>query len=110
MYGKNLLIRDRDVGRRFMVAYLKGVKQYNQGKTARNVAIIAKYTSLAPPLIESSCWNPFRDDGAVDVQSVLEFQKWALSEKFVDTAIEPDQFWDPRFINDAAPALRSTPP
>jgi NitT/TauT family transport system substrate-binding protein len=98
MYGPNLLSRDPDVGRRFMRAYLEGVKQYNQGKTARNIEIIAKYTDLPPSLVEASCWNPFSDDGRVDVRSVLQFQDWALAEGLVDTALTSDRFWDPRFI------------
>jgi NitT/TauT family transport system substrate-binding protein len=41
-YGPSILEKDPEAGRRFMVAYLKGVHQYNQGKTVRNLEIMAK--------------------------------------------------------------------
>ena len=46
MYGPNFLEKNPEFGKKYMIAYLKGVRQYNQGKTDRNVEIIAKYTEM----------------------------------------------------------------
>ncbi len=38
-YGPAFTDTNPEVGRRSMVAYLQGVRQYNQGKTDRNIGI-----------------------------------------------------------------------
>jgi NitT/TauT family transport system substrate-binding protein len=43
-FGPNLLEKNRDVGRRFMLAYREAIDLYSQGKTERNVAILAAAT------------------------------------------------------------------
>ena len=43
-YGPAFLDKNPDLGEKFMVAYLRGVKQYNEGKTERNLEILQKYT------------------------------------------------------------------
>ena len=53
-----------------MIAYLKGVRQYNQGKTDRNVEILAKYTEMKPEEVKQSCWIPMRSDGMIDPSRV----------------------------------------
>ena len=88
-----------------MVAYLKGVRRFNEGKTRRNIEILAKYTGLEPALVESACWTPFREDGRIDVNSVLEFQRWALANQLVDKPMTAKEFWDPRFVEYANDVL-----
>ena len=55
VYGPTLLEENPDVGRRFMVAYFQGVRQYNQGKTKRNLEILAKHTGLDQQLLKQAC-------------------------------------------------------
>jgi len=105
LFGPNLLSKNPDAGRRFMVAYLKGVRRFNEGKTRRNIEILAKYTGLEPKLVESACWTPFREDGRIDVNSVLEFQRWALANALVDKPMTAEEFWDPRFVEYANDVL-----
>ena len=84
-----------------MVGYLKAVRQYNQGKTARNVEIVSKHTNLDPTLLEETCWPPIRDDGQIDIDSVLKFQSWSLNKGLLDSIVPATQFWDDRFIKSA---------
>ncbi len=100
-YGPRLLGRDRDVGRRFMVAYLRGVRQYNLGKTDRNLDILAAETRVDRELLRAACWPSIRGDGLVDVASVLEFQRWAVRRKALDAVVPPERFWDASFVNEA---------
>src|SRR5690606_21092852 len=51
LYGRNMLEGDPEIGVRFMTAYLRGVRQYNAGKTERNIEIMTKYTNLEPDLL-----------------------------------------------------------
>jgi NitT/TauT family transport system substrate-binding protein len=101
MYGPNLLTKDKDAGRRFMVAYLKGVKAYREGKTQANIASIAKATKLEAGLVGKVCWPAFRADGRIDWDSVDEMQKWALDGKLIDETVTEAEFWTDEFVDDA---------
>ena len=90
-----------------MVAYLKAVRQYNQGKTERNLEIMSKHTGLDKELLKKACWSSFRDNGQINIKSVVDFQRWALNKDFLDKVAQPNQFWDPSFIEYANKVLDS---
>jgi NitT/TauT family transport system substrate-binding protein len=106
LYGPNLLTNNPEAGRRFMRAYVKAVRQLGQGKTDRHVEILAKHTQLDRALLSQACWPVFRADGQLNVQSVLDFQTWALSKKLMDAPLTVEQFWDPRFAQEAADQIQ----
>lgn len=108
VYGPNLLQANPDAGRRFMVAYLRGVRQYNEGKTERNVEIMAEFSGLDKEFLEAACWYYIHDDGHVNVQSILDFQEWAVAKGYLDSVVPEEQFYDPSFIEYANQVL-STP-
>ncbi|MSP13313.1 MAG: hypothetical protein EXR62_10205 [Chloroflexi bacterium] len=105
MYGPSVLEKNPDAGKRFMVAYLKAVRKYNEGKTERNLDIMVKNTGLDRAVLKQSCWQPFRNDGQVNTDSVMDFQNWAVKEKQLDKPATVDQFWDPSYINYANQVL-----
>jgi NitT/TauT family transport system substrate-binding protein len=109
-YGPNLLTKNRDAGRRFMVAYLQGVRQYNRGKTPRNVEIISRESGLDADLVREACWQPIREDGKINVESVLDFQRWAVRRGLLDAPLPPEKFWDPSFVEEASRILGPTAP
>ncbi|MHA2216756.1 MAG: ABC transporter substrate-binding protein [Candidatus Hodarchaeales archaeon] len=98
MYGQNLLEKDPELGKRFMVANLKSVRQYNEGKTDRNIKIIQEYTDLERDIIERSCWPHFYSDGHLNVESVLKIQEWGHDNGYVDELLTEDQLFDLSFI------------
>jgi NitT/TauT family transport system substrate-binding protein len=104
-YGPSLLDSDSDVGERFMIAYLKAIRQYNRGKTERNLEIMAEYTKLDQELLMQACWPALHDDGRINTQAVLDFQGWAVSRNLLDTSVSEEQFWEPSFIEHANDAL-----
>ncbi len=105
-YGPTLLEQNSDAGRRFMVAYLKAVQQYIiEGKTERNLEILAQHTGLDLELLKEACWPTFHDDGQIDVQSMVDFQNWAVAEGLIDSAVATKMFWDPEFIEYAVQVL-----
>jgi NitT/TauT family transport system substrate-binding protein len=106
-FGPNLLEKDRDAGRRFIVAYLKGARRFNQGKTERNLDIVARHTIYDRGTLERIGWIRMQEDGMLDVESVLEMQRWAKERGLIDRVLEPDEFWDPSFIEYA---VGVTPP
>ena len=110
IYGSNLLQKNREAGRRFMMAYLRGVRQYNLGKTPRNVEIVSKETRLDSGLVRDACWESIRPDGRINVESVLEYQRWAVRRKVLDAVLPPEKFWDPSFLEESNRALGSPAP
>ncbi|MBN1148159.1 MAG: ABC transporter substrate-binding protein [Anaerolineales bacterium] len=106
MFGPNLLEKNRRIGERFIVAYLKAVRQYIAGKTDRNVEIIAKYTQIDPAEVQQSCWMAMRPDGTLDLAGMADFQEWALSKGYLDQLIPVEQIVDLSFIKYANQALK----
>lgn len=104
-YGRALLEENRGVGERFMVAYLKAARQYNEGKTDRNLDILAKYTELDREILKQAAWSRIRSDGRIDVESVLDFQKWAMAGGLQDRLVAEEDFWEPAFIERAGEVL-----
>lgn len=104
-FGPSILERRPEAGRRFMIAYLRGVRQYEDGKTERNLDILEKHTGLDRDLLQQACWPAFRPDRRIDVDSVMEFQTWALGQGLLDRALSPEEFWEPDFVDEALRVL-----
>jgi NitT/TauT family transport system substrate-binding protein len=100
-FGPSLLEGNPDAGVRFMVAYLKGVRQYNRGKTKRNIEIIAGNTGLDTGIVADSAWPVIRSDGAMNLSGFVEFQKWARKKGYLDSVVPAEKLWDPRFVEQA---------
>ncbi len=98
VFGPNLLVDHPDVGQRFMVAFLKGLAKYNEGKTPRNLEIIAQYTQLSTDEIDQACWQMMDPAGDFNVDSIIAFQDWAISKGYMETAVTAEQLFDPSFI------------
>ncbi len=101
LFGPSLFRDNPEAGARFLAAYLKGVKQYNEGKTDRNLEILAKYTKLDTDTLQKACWPPMNDSGEINLQTVNEFQAWAADKDLIDKVIPDDQYWDGSFVNKA---------
>ena len=104
VYGPTVM-QNPDVGKRFMVAYLRAVQQYNQGKTERNLEILAEHTGLDRELLDQACWPAQRNDGQLNADAVLDFQAWTVKKGHLDSLVTEEQFWDPSFVEDANEVL-----
>ncbi|MFH1278319.1 MAG: ABC transporter substrate-binding protein [Candidatus Eisenbacteria bacterium] len=105
IFGPTLLDEDPETGVRFMTAYLEGVRRYHEGKTERNVEILARRTGLDPELVRRTCWISVREDGMIDGESIVAYQEWAFEEGLVDRVVPVSEFWEPRFAREAAARL-----
>ena len=106
VFGKNLIKDNPDAGRRFMVAYLKAVQLYNQGKTERNMALMQTFTEEKPEALKQICWPTFRNDLIINTESVLEFQDWAIQQELMESPVTVEQFWDPSYAKFALEAIK----
>lgn len=100
-FGKNLLEDRPDVGARFLAAYLKGIRQYNEGKTERNLEIMSVVTETSPEELAAACWPGIASDGQIKFEGVAGFQEWALSRDLIDQLVTEEQFWAPKPLEDA---------
>ena len=105
-FGPSLLQRDPDAGRRFLVAYRRGVAKLQQGKTPENVALLAKETGDTPEMVRQTCWPTLRKDGRIDLASTQQFQRWLQEKGLVPELATPDQMWDPSFLQYADSVLK----
>jgi NitT/TauT family transport system substrate-binding protein len=101
LYGKRLLRDDPELGRRFMRAYLRGVRRYNEGKTDRNVAIVSRHTKLPPAILRRACWITIAPDGRIDPAAVQPFLDWALTQHYLDASVPMTTWWNGSFVNAA---------
>jgi NitT/TauT family transport system substrate-binding protein len=108
LYGKHLLYDDPELGQRFMRAYLRGVRRYNEGKTKRNVEIITRLTKMPAEIIERSCWLPIANDGRIEMKSMNALLDWSLAQGYLDAPVPLEKWWDPRFIDAANQSLAAT--
>lgn len=104
-YGPRLLVEEPEVGRRFMVAYLRGIRQLNRGKTERNLDILEAATGLDRAELRDICWPAFRDSGEVDVGGLVEYQRWILDRGLIDRPVAEHELWDPSFTEYANQVL-----
>ena len=105
-FGPSLLDKDPEAGRRFIAAYLEGVRQFMEGKTDANVASIARHTELEEELVRRLCWPTIRSDGRINAQSVMNLQQWFLTQGLIDRVIPVEDFWDPQFVEHADQVLK----
>jgi NitT/TauT family transport system substrate-binding protein len=104
-YGPKLL-EDHDAGERFLRAYMRGVRTYNEGKTPSNVASIARHTGLDPAIVRESCWTQIRGDGTLNLQALTDFQEWARSRGYLDRVLPPSEFADMSYLQGLTEASR----
>jgi ABC-type nitrate/sulfonate/bicarbonate transport system substrate-binding protein len=107
IFGPSLLVTHRDLGQRFINAYLRGVRQLNQGKTARNLDIIARRIQVSADTARRLCLAPVRDDGALDSPSLLEFQKWGVEQGHQIRTLSQAEVTDLEFVRKASATLDS---
>lgn len=98
-YGPAILDKDPELGRRFMVAYLKGVEQYNEGKTERNLAILHNYTQLERDILNRSCWYAIAPDGYLPAKPIHDYMDWMYENKKITQKLDDDQIFDMSYVD-----------
>lgn len=107
-YGTTFLDKDPELGRRFMVAYLEGVRQYNLGKTERNLEILSNYTPLDRDLLQRSCWVPIARNGDLPRQPLRDYMDWMYANKKITQIPDEDQIFDMSYVTYANGVLQNT--
>jgi len=97
-YGPAFTDTNPGLGKRFMVAYLQGVRQYNLGKTDRNIAILMNYIGMDRELLEQSCWVPVAGNGEIPREPVREYMDWMQKNNKISQTPDDGQLYDMSFV------------
>lgn len=108
VFYSDQLRRNKDLGNRFMRAYLKGVRYYVDAVLAKPrgenygevIKIIAKYTQEDPRVIERSLLHIDRN-GIPDVDDLMEQQRWYFRQKMIERVVPLSEFVDLSFVTAA---------
>jgi NitT/TauT family transport system substrate-binding protein len=103
------LLRDREAGARFMVAFRQGIVKYREGKTRRNLEIAAKALNDEPARVAETCWPHMRADSRIDVPGLLTFLAWSKQRGYVTTVLDPAAMIDTTFLASADAILHEPP-
>lgn len=99
-----------EVGERFLVAYLQAARQYMEGKTERNIEILARHTQLDPELLARLCWPTISVNGDLNLESMKDFQNWAQAKGYLEKILEPEQFFASQYLEAALESVGATEP
>jgi len=115
LYGGRFIQEHRDVAQRFMHAYLRAIRDYNDalkdGKLAgpkadEVIAILTQYTTIKDPAVYRAItpqgYNP---DGRIHLPSLRNDLAFFVAQKDVQAQITVEQVIDLSFIEVAAKAL-----
>lgn len=98
IFGERLLRTDRDLGIRFLAAFRRGVARYLEGATERNLEILTAATGEERSILAEACWPPMRASGRIGLQSVLDYQRWAMEHGYLDQQATAAQLWDSTLV------------
>jgi NitT/TauT family transport system substrate-binding protein len=98
-YSERLWKRQPDLGHRFMRAYRRGLARYAEGKTARNVDIVARATNEDPDIIRDACWLSMPTHARITWPTIDAFQLWANSQGLMERRVTEAQVWDSTFVH-----------
>ncbi|MEO8575292.1 MAG: ABC transporter substrate-binding protein [Gemmatimonadales bacterium] len=109
VFGPTLTVTHRDVGQRFMKAYLRGVKKFGEGLTARNIDIMARRTNVPADQLRKICLPSINPDGELNFAALVDFQKWLVAGGNLTAVVGPEAATDMTFARTAAKELGIPP-
>ncbi|GAC1314867.1 MAG: ABC transporter substrate-binding protein [Chloroflexota bacterium] len=106
-------IANTDLATRFMLAYLKGVRDYNDAFAKNDpathdfaITVLTRYTSLKDPALANKVVQAgLNPDGNVNVESISSYQDFYLGLGTQKQRIDINQMIDPSFARSAVATL-----
>jgi NitT/TauT family transport system substrate-binding protein len=111
VYSPTFATQQTEIGKRFMVAYLRGIRDYDDaflnGKDRDAIVdILVKYTNLKDASLFARIGLPnFDPNGKILIDSLKANQDWYVGHKDVPTPIDLDKVYDTTFIDYAVSQL-----
>lgn len=115
LYGGDFIKNQPQLAQKFMIAYLKGARYYNDalkdgkfaGPNAADViAILAQDSNVKDPaLYKKMTPNGIHPDGKINEASLARDYQFYKDQKYVDGSVKLEQVIDTSFVNAAVKAL-----
>lgn len=102
LFGQRLLEDDPEIGISFLLAYLKGARDYLQGASGPYVDAFAAAHNLDPESIRNACRETFEPTGRLNSESFEHFVAWGIRKGYCDAEAADIQPFETRFIDEAA--------
>ena len=100
-FGGALLEGDPAAGTGFLTAYVRGVREFMNGKEPRAFDQLARATRADPGSARAECRERLTRDGVVDRVSVQRFLDWGRKLGYVPSGGDAGNFIDDRFAEGA---------
>ncbi len=107
VFGPTLTVENRDLGQRFMNAYVRGVRQHAKGATPRNIDIISARMGFEPAFLRTACLATLRRDAGLDTAWMMEFQRWSVKKGYARSITPADRAMDLSFSRKAGARVDS---
>lgn len=110
VYSETFATQKKDLGQKFMVAYMKGVRDYNDAyrknkSRAEITKILADATKTDPTLVERMRKGGLDPDQKVNKKWIIATQDFLFDHKYVHKKIDIDKLIDPSFAEYAVKQL-----
>jgi NitT/TauT family transport system substrate-binding protein len=111
MFSEQLATERNDVGRRYMVAYVRGLRDYNDAfRAGKDKAAIIEILGAATGVTEEAIYDKLtlpglNPDGYVFKDSLREDQRWYLRLGLQREMVDVDQLVDNQFVDYALQQL-----
>lgn len=98
VYGQRLLDGDPLIGARFLAAFLRGDREFVQGKTPRFLEDFARRNGWDIELTREACRNNLAPEGEIRLESIRRFIEWSFKKGYSQRAVEAETLVDRRFL------------
>jgi ABC-type nitrate/sulfonate/bicarbonate transport system substrate-binding protein len=113
MYGPSLLQQRPDVGRRFMVAYLRALRDYYGAFVVKDPAVRAQVIPVLieatnykdPALYERIQLHSVNPDGQINVSALDADYRWYVGQGLMGDIVDVNQLVDNQFVDYAVQQL-----
>jgi NitT/TauT family transport system substrate-binding protein len=111
MYAPHFMSGQPEVARRFMIAYLRGVRDYNKAFTTGErrdelVESLTKHTAIKDPAILNAIVPPgLNPNGYMNVESIMATQEFWRARDLLQTALPAERMVDHSYVDAALGVL-----
>ena len=105
LFGQRMLEGDPEVGISFLLAYLKGARDYLHGTSGAYIDAFAASHHLDPESIRNACRESLDPTGRLHPDSFKTFVAWGIRKGYGDAEAADIQPFETRFIDEAARRL-----
>lgn len=110
VYAPNFATQRQEVGKKFMVAYLRGIRDFldafDSGKDQEQIiSILTSTTLLKDPAQWKNVPQTFDANGQVLLDTLKFNQQWYVDHGAIPNPVNLDQVWDPTYTDYALSVL-----